>query len=149
MHRSTKAQQVRAGRRVGMGARVPAVVLLLWFVPVAVAAWVVAVAAGGASAAVAAPRPIPSPAGVAPVALVSTPAVRAPAGARRSAPALPAAAAAQSPGRVAVLRTEASRPNGAIGKWVVTVLLALLAALWITLAAVIVRVHTRIASDRE
>jgi hypothetical protein len=45
-----------------------------------------------------------------------------------------------------VLQTEASRPDGTIGRWVVAVLLIALVALWITLIAVVVRLHSRLAT---
>ena len=45
-----------------------------------------------------------------------------------------------------VLQTEASRPDGTIGRWVVAVLLTALVCLWITLVAVVVRLHSRFAA---
>ncbi len=42
---------------------------------------------------------------------------------------------------IAALTTEATRADGVIGRWVVFGLLTILALIWITLIATVVRVH--------
>lgn len=140
MHGSTRSQ-VQTKRRARTHARVLAVVAL-WLAPLGVAAtW-----AGSAGAA----TPPAHPAALVRAAPATLPAA-AQAGAHHTTLALPAATvtAAASTARSPAPGIEASRPDATIGKWVVVALLALLAALWVTLVAVVVRIHTAIASDRE